>query len=1429
MSQIISNIISPLPIPGSELTVILRFSSGIFEIHAYFAYIYGILELIMKSKYYIFEELLAKNQFCESWKAIDKKRQTSVFVKITSLASSGIDSKAEQLLYKSFQYQKLIGNRRIITAIRKTKEDKRLQIEYPYLSEDIYTALSMECFWKNVESLLPQIAVLLDYLHLYGLVHCDIKLENFLIKRTINGLRLYLNDLDFLKKDQSSPRGLIFGTLDHIPPEITSNEIVLCSSDSFSIGSMLKHCLSHLSGTLKHSVPEQTQNLVGEFANLLLNKDPYNRPRILIDAMVDVGLISDEIRSTLNKTIVSMKLLSTLRLSMNDNSDIREDLFEHNKIIGISDELKQDLKLSMQSNRLSTMRVFKKLLNKASVERHGDYWFLILKDCDLRSIFIELEKINKTNRPQLQDYCNTRTSHKILGTVDNLISEGHYEKAYYLSTDLFDALNNQKLSKSDSLYEKIFVNLVYLSRVLNKSEALREFLIKLYMWRKKSGIRDTKLLYEYNSQILLFGSFLSARRILTLGKLLAKGNSDQNMLTKFLVQEAWVNINEENYKEARTILINCQEIASKLDKKQPEIGVFYALGILDWRRGNLESSVEHLNRALSIASEKDLLSESISMLTGLMILLISQMNIDKAIEVGKLAVLNISENRDKSKLSRIYILLAHAHILIPDEMKARYWIQKAYPYSRVRFNRSLMTYYHLILGMIEIDSFHLNEAKTVLHAALEFSDAKENDVNICANYFQLARISFYQGKKEEFEKYLELARQMNKSLKDNISDIEIESMSALFDLFYTKDTSSDNVDSIFKKLIQNSAFNYSTVLLFYITLNSNSKNIKEFIDNLRERKVTISSKSKIQLYRIINLVHKSNEMHSSKFELKMNLLKEAYKISNDSGHRFNTFLLSQRISQLYHQTGESRQARKYMTNSHKIIEYIGNSYFLDKITKDIEEIELTSKAVGLELEGYNRIGKILGDIDNYDKSIKEIIKFAVSATGAERGVLFLKKIHDDKLRIEAYVNCDEDSLEDIKDFSSNLPKDVIANNETLTIENATKDKRTKDYKSVIRNNILSVQCTPIYYSNELIGVMYLDNHTIPALFEKNDLEYIKSMSNIIAVMIMVLRGQKDLKYINKQLLEDYNRAKGSIGFVSENKVVLDMFKLVSKFAKTNVSILLLGESGTGKEIISDMIHNLSIRKDKPFIKLNCAAMPANLIESELFGVAKRVATGVDARVGKFQAADGGTLLLDEIGDMPIDIQGKVLRVLEYQEFQPVGSNLTVSTDVRFIYATNKDLEELIRLGKFRDDLYRRIHSIDIKIPPLRERVDDILLLLEKFIKFFSNNGPAPRFSSEAIECLMNYSWPGNVRELKSFIERCCILYPGEEVSKAMLPKEFLSLSSLDNDLIEKITLHEHTKYKLALRKFDGNQSKSAKYLNIPLSTFRRKLKKFDLD
>jgi len=247
------------------------------------------------------------------------------------------------------------------------------------------------------------------------------------------------------------------------------------------------------------------------------------------------------------------------------------------------------------------------------------------------------------------------------------------------------------------------------------------------------------------------------------------------------------------------------------------------------------------------------------------------------------------------------------------------------------------------------------------------------------------------------------------------------------------------------------------------------------------------------------------------------------------------------------------------------------------------------------------------------------------------------------------------------------------------------------------------------------------------------------------------------------------------------------------------------------------------------VKLNCAAIASTLIESELFGVAKNVATGVTERKGKFSAADGGTLFLDEIGDLPLEIQAKVLRVLEYQQFERVGSNRTTSTDIRFIYSTNKDLKKLIGQGKFRDDLYYRINTITIELPPLRERPDDTMLLVEHFIKLYAHDEQRyPRFSAGAIEALLAYPWPGNVRELRNFVEKFCILSPGRLVDVSNLPKEFLIQEGIDTrrkqsaQSLEKATIRE------LLSANDWNQSMVARIMHIPLTTLRRKIKKYHI-
>jgi DNA-binding NtrC family response regulator len=260
-----------------------------------------------------------------------------------------------------------------------------------------------------------------------------------------------------------------------------------------------------------------------------------------------------------------------------------------------------------------------------------------------------------------------------------------------------------------------------------------------------------------------------------------------------------------------------------------------------------------------------------------------------------------------------------------------------------------------------------------------------------------------------------------------------------------------------------------------------------------------------------------------------------------------------------------------------------------------------------------------------------------------------------------------------------------------------------------------------------------------------------------------------------------------------------------------------------------MLHELSLRKSAPLIKMNCAAIPASLIEAELFGITRHAATGVDERVGKFQAADGGTLFLDEIGDMPLEIQSKVLRVLEYQVFEKVGSNRSISTDVHLIYATNRNLEKLVDRGEFRKDLFYRINALSIEIPPLRNRPEDIPLLIEHFIKIMAtdkNNYPV--ISSPAMDLLIQYDWPGNVRQLKNLVEKFCILYSGKTIGTMDLPAEIQDISKSGGTKPRALEKAEKMQIRKLLIENDWNQSEVARLLNMPLSTLRRRIKKYKI-
>ncbi|WP_326908030.1 sigma-54 interaction domain-containing protein [Sedimentibacter sp. MB31-C6] len=437
----------------------------------------------------------------------------------------------------------------------------------------------------------------------------------------------------------------------------------------------------------------------------------------------------------------------------------------------------------------------------------------------------------------------------------------------------------------------------------------------------------------------------------------------------------------------------------------------------------------------------------------------------------------------------------------------------------------------------------------------------------------------------------------------------------------------------------------------------------------------------------------------------------------------------------------------------------------------------------------------------------------------EKGlIMFLSKNYQELLNLE------ED------DFLGKHVQDIIDNSE---IPRVLRTKKEEIGKLFTMKNGETVVCNriPIFENDILLGV--ISSATFYNLNEVSKLH--KQIENL---------NKENMEY-KKKLCELYSKQKFSIDQVIGNSAkIMDVKRTVQRFANSNLTVLITGETGTGKEVFANAIHKLSSRRNENFVKINCAAIPKDLLESELFGYEPGSFSGANknGKMGKFELAKNGTLLLDEIGEMPLALQSKLLRVLQEGEIERIGGLKTIKLDVRVICSTNQNIEEQVEKGLFRRDLYYRINVIEIKLPPLRERLADIQLLSKFFIEKINNSyGLGITEIKKDVYALFNeYEWVGNVRELQHVLERACIMagtgplelehfdfllskiYKKYETEEEQLANKSVSLNSITSE-VEKENIIK------ALVETNGNKTSAAKLLNIDRSSLYNKLKKYSID
>jgi transcriptional regulator with GAF, ATPase, and Fis domain len=479
---------------------------------------------------------------------------------------------------------------------------------------------------------------------------------------------------------------------------------------------------------------------------------------------------------------------------------------------------------------------------------------------------------------------------------------------------------------------------------------------------------------------------------------------------------------------------------------------------------------------------------------------------------------------------------------------------------------------------------------------------------------------------------------------------------------------------------------------------------------------------------------------------------------------------------------------------------------------------------GAELTGMLRLSEFnrrLMQIRSVPEQLEALLDAVIEATHADKGFVIL--LRDGELQVTVARNLEQKTLPaGVRQLSDSILQRVMETQKPLIVSDALHDTMFKSADSVMNLKLSSVMCAPLMGQGQMLGLIYVGNDEVVSLFEESSLD-----------LLTIFAGQASLILQSALLLDevatDRDRIAGELAekrfgdIIGSCPSLLEVFKKVEKVATTDISVLITGETGTGKELIARELHRRSPRAEGPFVVVNCGAIPENLMESELFGHVRGAFTGaVATRQGKFQLASGGTLFLDEIGELPLQLQVKLLRALQERVVMKVGDAKGERVDIRVIAATNRDLEDDIRNGRFREDLYYRLNVVNLHLPPLRERGEDVIVLakylLGKYVKEFAVN--VKGFTPHAVAAMKRYDWPGNVRQLENRLKKAVVL-----CDRSLIGPEDLDLSAEALQPVVPLgeAREEFTRRYIleVLERNGGNRTKTARDLGVdPRTIFR---------
>lgn len=1312
-----------------------------------------------------------------------------------------------------------------------------------HLPDHKRSGLTSDLMRRHGAEILPQLFTAVEFIHLMGNVHCDLTPDNIFVLQADGKARVVISDLDLVRPIGSQPAGRIIGTPPFIAPEVYEDDIIVAQSDYYSLGVIL-FLLSHRDQSLREKstgkstphdlagVNEADCDFVEELKWLaqcvaaLLTKHYQLRPPALLPLLTKANPQLYPDRKSLERELFRHDLRSSYRryVSKNrgQNPSPAKFMRSSQRVFGIPDEILSGVAKSLHLRPRRQYRVLKDLVRDSDLGVNGNKWNLRVP---LESARAALEYAIAESGIDVQEEVRALSRRQLLRRAVGLEKSGELLSAVFWFERIHENLmQTERITLGLTLQVRI-AHLLQRARYFDAATSTYNALLKIpELPLKKRAIVLRGLADAYRFSISREECFRYLGQAYGIQR---KLRSDLGRFANFL-NMVWRLDSKSRIESAYRRLCRIEAFLQSNSSRTFRLISAHLLGHLEFRMGRPHEAERTTRRALEAFGESNGLT-AITVRGNLVTMLTELGRYRESYKEAEKVLRNPLTRRDVRRRVWLYVQMTTIACILGDYESAAQSAGKLLETAQASNDTGAVALHSFELGWFYLRCGRLAEARDSLLLAAHAYSEMDNKISLARTHLFLSLLSSWRGQIDAARSLNSHAVGMFAENPDPIDALDARQIALQIEREEGRKISVAEATGIINDYLERrnclgAAFTASLLLL---------EREHSVVESLLKQNVALAAfcrESGAVIGKAL-LLHLKACRAASKVDENIQLapMRETLLFYRKYGYFYHAANVAIQLGEQYQDLEKMQLARGFFAEAARLYTVLGNRKRSEAAKSRLASLDQAGNSATAKYRSIFEVSELLNALEDYETTTSKLLTFAVEQTGAERAALLLATEGGADLRIESAIDCDKVSREDILTISRSVIKAVFEKNEALIVTDAQTNSITREYRSVIKHNIYSIACVPLLSGGGILGVLYLDHHSLPSVFSADERKLVEAVANFIGVALSRAR-QFDLSRRQTHALALRNSVNGAgSSFITRNISLSKLIDRIPQIADSRAAILLLGESGTGKDVLANIIHQHSPYRDGPLVAVNCAGYAGEVLESQLFGIEKGVATGVTRREGIIQSADGGTLFLDEIGDMPVSTQIKLLRVLETKEVQMVGGRQSKRVDFRLVAATNRDLAALIAEERFRSDLYYRINTVEIKLPPLRERIEDIETLIEHFTEDFCP-GRKFKFTRSSWKLLNEYHWPGNVREVRNMVERLAIQSNSDVISEDLLPAEIRRESSKKSNVLLRPLIGESEKALIVkiLGDCKGNQSEAARRLGIPFSTLQRKIKKFKI-